>query len=216
MAIVASPRDAALPRVLALVTSRAARPRALMALLAANGFPVSTVTAPERMDGASADVVMACGTNGRAAVALARAVREHVTLPLVMVVSETTPRELRDLLHAGVEGIVLEDDVGRSLAPTLHAVCAGQVVLPGAVWQRASKPVLSTREKQALAMVVMGFSNAEIARQLFVTEATVKSHLSSAFAKLGVRSRAEATARILDPQDGLGTGILAISDDARS
>jgi DNA-binding NarL/FixJ family response regulator len=62
----------------------------------------------------------------------------------------------------------------------------------------------------------MGFSNAEIARQLFVTEATVKSHLSSAFSKLGVRSRAEATARILDPEHGLGTGILSISDDGRA
>ena len=62
----------------------------------------------------------------------------------------------------------------------------------------------------------MGFSNAEIARKLFVTEATVKSHLSSSFAKLGVRSRAEATARILDPEHGLGTGILAISDDGRA
>jgi hypothetical protein len=44
----------------------------------------------------------------------------------------------------------------------------------------------------------------------------VKSHLSSAFSKLGVRSRNEATALILDPENGLGTGILAISQDERA
>src|SRR4051794_32809362 len=89
MGISASRRDAAMPRVLALVSSRAAGPRRIVALLAANGFPVSTATAPERMDGAAADVVMACAATGRDAVALARAVRERVALPLVMVLART-------------------------------------------------------------------------------------------------------------------------------
>jgi hypothetical protein len=62
-------------------------------------------------------------------------------------------------------------------------------------------------------MVVRGFTNAEIARKLFVAESTVKSHLSSAFVKLGVRSRNEATAVILDQSSGLGTGVLAITDN---
>ncbi len=133
----------------------------------------------------------------------------------MVVVDTASPRELRELLNAGVDGIVTDGRASETLVVTLYAACAGQVVLPGELWQRVARPVLSTREKQVMAMVVMGFSNGEIARKLFVTEATVKSHLSSSFSKLGVRSRTEATARILDPDHGLGTGILAISDDAR-
>ena len=70
--------------------------------------------------------------------------------------------------------------------------------------------MLSTREKQVLGMVVLGFTNGEIARQLHLAESTIKSHLSSSFTKLGVRSRNEA-AELIDADGGLGTGILAIS-----
>jgi ATP/maltotriose-dependent transcriptional regulator MalT len=63
----------------------------------------------------------------------------------------------------------------------------------------------------------MGYMNSQIASQLFLAEATVKSHLYSAFRKLGVRSRNEATRLILDPAQGLGMGILALSgESARS
>ena len=48
------------------------------------------------------------------------------------------------------------------------------------------RPPLSPRERQVLAMVVLDFSNAEIAEKLVVTESNVKSHLTSAFSKLGV------------------------------
>ena len=52
----------------------------------------------------------------------------------------------------------------------------------------------------------------EIAQKLHLSQNTVKTHLSSSFAKLGVRSRSEAAALILDPEAGLGTGILTITD----
>jgi DNA-binding NarL/FixJ family response regulator len=62
-------------------------------------------------------------------------------------------------------------------------------------------------------MVVLGFSNGEIAAKLFVTESGVKNQLSSAFAKLGVTSRSAATELILDNESGLGPGILRISPE---
>lgn len=131
----------------------------------------------------------------------------------VVVAAVATPVDVRGALSRGIDGVVLEDDLERALAATVRAVCRDQIVLPGRLRPSVLKSALSTREKQALAMVVLGFTNREISRKLYVTESTVKSHLSSAFTKLGVRTRAQATQLILDPEHGLGTGVLAISDD---
>jgi DNA-binding NarL/FixJ family response regulator len=59
-------------------------------------------------------------------------------------------------------------------------------------------------------MVVRGLTNRQIAHELFLAESTVKTHLSSAFSKLNTRSRAEAAAIILDPDEGLGDSILTL------
>jgi DNA-binding NarL/FixJ family response regulator len=132
---------------------------------------------------------------------------------LVAVVSATTPRTLRALLDAGTDALVLDDRLEDQLAPTISAARSGQVCVPASARSALSTPVLSPREKQIMAMVVMGFTNREIANRLFLAESTIKSHLSSAFEKLGVRSRTAATARILDSTQGLGTGILSITEE---
>jgi DNA-binding NarL/FixJ family response regulator len=134
--------------------------------------------------------------------------------PSVSVVARATRADARRLLREGVAGLVLESEVERTLIPTVRAVSAGQIAYPVALLANGVVQALSNREKQILGMVVMGFSNAEISAKLFISESTVKSHLSSSFSKLGVSSRTEATERILDPVNGLGTGILAISDRA--
>lgn len=116
-------------------------------------------------------------------------------------------------LEAGASGLLVEDDVDRALCAVLQVLAAGQVSLPSSFSSYDAKPTLTTREKQILSLVVLGFSNGEISRKLYLAESTVKSHLSSAFTKLGVRSRNQATARILDPASGLGPGILRISEE---
>ena len=123
-------------------------------------------------------------------------------------------RQLRVLLTEGVDAFVLEDDTARSLSAAVQAAAAGLLTFPGSLRETLVKPTLSAREKQVLSLVVLGLTNGEIARKLHLTESTVKSHLSSAFAKLGARSRSEATALILDPATGLGTGILTIAGEA--
>jgi DNA-binding NarL/FixJ family response regulator len=134
---------------------------------------------------------------------------------VVVVTSVLTRRTLRQALEAGADGVVTASDV-TALAPAVRAVCAGLLAVPRDVGAALSRPALSAREKQVLGMVVLGFTNGEISRKLYVAESTVKSHLSSAFSKLGVHSRNEATALILDSEHGLGTGILAISEDERA
>jgi DNA-binding NarL/FixJ family response regulator len=130
--------------------------------------------------------------------------------PLVAVLRELPGARGARMIAARLEGVVNAADVEGALLPTLEAVAAGQCVIPRSVRQIVDRPPLSPRERQILAMVVIDFSNAEIARKLFVSESNVKNHLSSAFQKLGVKSRSAATELILDGESGLGPGILRI------
>jgi DNA-binding NarL/FixJ family response regulator len=109
------------------------------------------------------------------------------------------------------DGVILDTSLEETLGTALRAVHAGLRVEPRGEGAQPALPLFSPREKEVLALLVLGFSNALIARRLHVAEATVKSHLSSCFRKLAVRSRAEACARILDPAGGLGLGILGLS-----
>jgi DNA-binding NarL/FixJ family response regulator len=133
--------------------------------------------------------------------------------PLVAVLREAPGARGARAIAARLEGAVMASDLARALLPTLQAVAAGQCVVPRAVRQVVDRPPLSPRERQILAMVVIDFSNAEIARKLFLSESNVKNTLSSAFQKLGVKSRGAAAELILDGESGLGPGILRISPE---
>jgi DNA-binding CsgD family transcriptional regulator len=69
-------------------------------------------------------------------------------------------------------------------------------------------PALSFRERQILGLVVAGLTNDEIAGRLYLAETTVKGHLTSAFRRLGVRSRREAVALILSADESLRRSVL--------
>jgi DNA-binding NarL/FixJ family response regulator len=132
---------------------------------------------------------------------------------LIAVVDDVPTPHLIRALSLRLDGVVALERLGEALEPTVQAVLAGQTAHPVAFREHLERPLLSTREKQVLAMVVLGLANAEIAQKLFVTEASIKAHLTSAFAKLGVRSREAAAALILDPEAGYGPGILRITSE---
>jgi DNA-binding NarL/FixJ family response regulator len=132
----------------------------------------------------------------------------------IVVVCEAVQRwDVRAALAAGAAGVVLRDDIEHALAACVQAVASGQTCVPRKYSAQVEPPTLSAREKQILGLVVMGCMNSEIADRLFLAESTVKSHLSSAFGKLGVRSRNEAVSLILDPEGGLGLGILGLGGE---
>ena len=134
-------------------------------------------------------------------------------VPLVVVTSAPEGTGVRQAMHAGADGVVNEAELDASLGPVTQAVFAGQLSLPRRLHRCVFRPAFSHREKQVLALMVEGAPNRQIADRLFLAESTVKSHLASAFQKLGVRSRKEAAALLVDPDEGLGTGILGIQVD---
>src|SRR4051812_3052324 len=105
-----------------------------------------------------------------------RAARAAFPDALVIAVLEDSARHrVRTALVEGADGVVVLDEVEQTLRVTVEAARVGQLAVPKAVRSVMARPVLSTREKQVLGMVVLGFSNGEIAQKLVLSESTIKS-----------------------------------------
>jgi DNA-binding NarL/FixJ family response regulator len=193
-------------------------PEAIAAVLSREGLRVATFDCPasllEQAGARKLAVIVVYVDDTTSLPGLIEPLRApYAPVPLVVVCPSIERRAVRAALAAGTSGVVLDADLECALGPCVQAVRAGQVCLPRRNWQQIETPVLSSREKEVLGLLVMGYMNSQIAERLFLAESTVKSHLSSAFHKLGVRSRHEAVARILDPHGGLGVGILAVGGE---
>jgi DNA-binding NarL/FixJ family response regulator len=147
----------------------------------------------------TAIAILLCDLDRPAGMAtLRRARRELQELPIVVVSAPATATGVRRGLDAGAAAIVFEPMLESALAVTVSAVGSGQAVVPRELRASVQRPTLSHRERQVLTYVCDGLTNSQIAEELFLSESTVKSHLSSAFAKFGVRSRREAAALFLE------------------
>jgi DNA-binding NarL/FixJ family response regulator len=122
---------------------------------------------------------------------------------IVVVSPDCTPLAARRAIRAGAASVVLESDLEGTLAPAVRAVAAGLSAVPVPLQNAADRPELSHREREVLRLAISGNTNSEIARGMFLAQSTVKSHLSSAYRKLGAASRKEATSLVLDPDEGL-------------
>jgi DNA-binding NarL/FixJ family response regulator len=104
-------------------------------------------------------------------------------------------------IDAGAAGYLLKDADPAVLIDAVVQVAAGETVLAphiaARLVERVRRPetALSSRELEVLALVAAGRSNQEVARELFLSRATVKTHLAHIFTKLGVESRTAAVAR---------------------
>jgi DNA-binding NarL/FixJ family response regulator len=160
-------------------------------------------------------VVIAADVSEPATVAGMRRIRALAPdTPIVIVSASSHGTGVRRALNAGADGFVLEARLEETLTCTVRAVLQHQVCAPRELRRWIAKPSFTNREKQILALLAAGASNKEIANQLFLAESTVKSHLASLFGKLGVRSRTDAAAIILDPQEGLQTTALPLDPAA--
>jgi DNA-binding NarL/FixJ family response regulator len=124
--------------------------------------------------------------------------REREGVPLVAIWPDRVPVDERRALRAGVDCLVLESTVTVGLPAAVYAACAGLVCLPQRPSTAERVSALSRREREVLTMLLGGATNAQIGRALFLAESTVKCHVSSAYAKLGVRSRKDAAALLED------------------
>ena len=159
-------------------------------------------------------VVVAADRPDRSTVGIVSLVRSKLGgVPAVLVCRRAVVADVRRALELGVDGVILQEDADEALAAVVAAVCAGQVSAPNGQRRAVRARALTTREKQILSLMVTGQTNSQIASELFLAESTVKSHLSSAFGKLGVSSRSEAAAVILDPERGRGLGIGNLQAD---
>jgi DNA-binding NarL/FixJ family response regulator len=112
-----------------------------------------------------------------------------------------TDSDVLPAIEAGATGYLLKDSPREELFRAVEAAAQGQAVLSPAVATRlmgqmrqpASEP-LSQRELEVLELIARGSTNREAAKALFISEATVKTHLLHVYAKLGVNDRAAAVA----------------------
>ena len=132
---------------------------------------------------------------------------EHPSVQVVVLTTYADDQSIVHALQAGALGYLTKDAGRDHIRRALEAAAAGQAVLDPTVQARlvdaarlnSSTPAelpdqLTERELEVLRLIAAGRSNAEIAKTLFVSEATVKTHINHIFAKTGSRDRAQAIA----------------------
>ncbi len=148
-----------------------------------------------------------------------RRLRAHGPKPAVLVLTMFDLDEyVYEALRAGAGGFALKDAAPRQLVEAVRTVAAGEALLAPALTRRLVERYVRTpppgvaasanrfaelteREREVLALVARGLSNGEIAGRLFLSEATVKTHVGRVLAKLNLRDRVQAV--VLAYESGL-------------
>lgn len=153
------------------------------------------------------------------AAATARIVARHPDVAVLVLTTFADDESIMTALRAGARGYLTKDAGRVEIATAVRAVASGQTTFDAAIGARlvaqlagpttpAAEPAsvasvherfpdLTPREADVLERIADGRTNPEIAAELFLTVPTVKSYVNQVFQKLGVRTRAEAVARVL-------------------
>ncbi|WP_371775780.1 response regulator [Streptomyces sp. NBC_01438] len=136
--------------------------------------------------------------------------KNHPATQVVVLTTFAEDDSLFPALRAGARGYLTKDAGGDEIVRAIEAVLSGEVGLSPAVQRRLLEQVttgplplaagaepelpdgMTPREAEVLVLIADGLSNAEIARSLHISQATVKSHINNLFAKAGLRDRAQA------------------------
>ena len=148
---------------------------------------------------------LSLGTAGPGGALATVALRALPEPPEVLVLTTyDTESDILRALEAGARGYLLKDAPPEELFAGIRATARGETVLApsvAATLVRRATPgaiTITEREVEVLELLARGLGNKELARELFVSEATVKSHLSHIYAKLGVDTRAGAVAAAIE------------------
>jgi DNA-binding NarL/FixJ family response regulator len=144
-----------------------------------------------------------------------RILAENSTARIMILTTFGLDEYVYEALRAGASGFVLKDDPAEQLIAAVRIVAAGNALLSPAVTKqvirkftrmpRTAPPKeadgLTEREREILRLIATGLSNAEIGHQLYISETTVKTHVTHILQKLGLRDRVQAV--VLAYQTGL-------------
>ena len=179
---------------------------------AADGPGALEAVVGHRPDVALLDLQMPGLTGVEVTRRLAEVAPQTRVLVLTMIEADET---VLAAIRAGAWGYLLKGAGQEEIERAVRAVADGQVVYGTGVAERVRGffaahsgavvpplPQLSEREREVLRLVAEGRSNGDVARRLFLSEKTVRNHVSTIFTKLGVTDRAQAVARARDA--GLG------------
>jgi DNA-binding NarL/FixJ family response regulator len=161
-----------------------------------------------------------------------RITRDHPETAVIVLTTYADDESIAGALRAGARGYLTKDAGRAEIAAAMRSAVAGQSTFAATVSGRlvaaleatvsnglapkaskalqAPKPKvelpdgLTAREAEVLGLIAAGLNNPEIAADLFIGEATVKTHINNAFAKIGVRNRAEAVRYALRHELGQG------------
>jgi len=166
---------------------------------ASDAHSAEQLVAAVRPDVVLMDLNLGSGPGGAETTARLRALPEP---PHVLVLTTyDTEADIMSAIDAGASGYLLKDAPPEDLFRAIRGTARGETVLAPAVAARLvrrSGPLLTEREVEILGLLATGRSNREMARSLFVSEATVKSHLSHIYTKLEVDTRSAAVARAIE------------------